>query len=72
VKKDITRTFKKMLTSNHNRSNLVGEKTYDDASTKYGGSQAVSEIESKFKKKKESAMRRLKSKIYKDEMDDTG
>lgn len=60
-----------MLTSNHNRSNLV-EKTNDDASTKYGGSQAVSEIESKFKKKKESAMRRLKSKIYKDEMDDTG
>ena len=81
LRKDVTRTFKKMLTSNHNRqSNLnssASNNAYgDEASTKYGGSQArqefdnqtqLSEIESKFKKKKESAMRRLKNKTFKDE-----
>ena len=83
LRKDVTRTFKKMLTSNHNRQTNLNNSTSngaygDEASTKYGGSQArqdfdnqtqLSEIETKFKKKKESAMRRLKNKAFKDEED---
>jgi len=44
LRKDVTRTFKKMLTSNHNRltnnhNNSTSNGAYgDEASTKYGGS----------------------------------
>jgi hypothetical protein len=46
LRKDVTRTFKKMLTSNHNRqapsaNHSASNGGYgDEASTKYGGSQA--------------------------------
>jgi hypothetical protein len=42
LKKDVTRTFKKMLTSNHNRStaSIVNPTQGDEISTRYGGSQA--------------------------------
>lgn len=78
LKKDVTRTFKKMLTSNHNRS-TASLHQHDEISTRYGGSQPrqefdngdnltqLSEIETKFKKKKESAMRKLKTKIFKED-----
>ena len=63
IKKDISKTFKRMLTSNHNRSNTVTMKTSQEVdptieSTKYAGSNAkgdddqMSELEKKFKKKK--------------------
>jgi len=43
LRKDVTRTFKKMLTSNHNRQTNLNNSTSngaygDEASTKYGGS----------------------------------
>ena len=49
VKKDISKTFKKMLTSNHNRSNNSENKIvlFDptNESTKYGGSMAKNDFE---------------------------
>ena len=42
LRKDVTRTFKKMLTSNHHRganlNNSNSNVNVDEASTKYGGS----------------------------------
>mmetsp|Transcript_20713 Transcript_20713/g.31753 ORF Transcript_20713/g.31753 Transcript_20713/m.31753 type:complete len:130 (-) Transcript_20713:5040-5429(-) len=87
--KEVSKVFKRMLTSNHNRTNYSefrngtgngnsnghGDQTND--STKYGGSAVrlnidnitqISEIESKFTKKK-SKHRKYLSKIYKDEGD---
>lgn len=73
LKKDVAKTFKKMLTQNHNRSNGMNG---DAESTKYEASEGrsaagISEIELKFQKKKTKNL--MINKMYKeDEMLENG
>jgi hypothetical protein len=81
IKKDISKTFKRMLTSNHNRSNNGSAKMVQEAdqvdptieSTKYARSiqkDEESEIEKKFKQKNNKWKSNI-NKIYKeDEMEE--
>lgn len=79
IKKDISKTFKRMLTSNHNRSNTATMKASHEVdptieSTKYAGSNAkgdddqMSELEKKFKKKKNKWQSNIQ-KMYKEDHD---
>lgn len=81
LKRDVSKTFKRMLTANHNRTNYSESKNGDNSniSTKYGVSGVarqdienqtqISEIESKFTKKKKGHKSSIMSKLYKDEDD---
>jgi hypothetical protein len=82
LKKDVTKTFKKMLTSNHNRSNTsdAGKITnnnvdHTNESTKYEGSIARQEfdlltqshLEIESKYRKKTAKKTMISKVYKED-----
>jgi hypothetical protein len=87
LKKDVSKTFKKMLTANHNRSNTseVGGKTagnvdHTNESTKYGGSIARQEFDNQTQSHLEIESKYLKktnnkkyivSKVYKEDNVDT-
>jgi hypothetical protein len=77
IKKDISKTFKRMLSSNHNRSNTLTIRQSHEVdptieSTKYAGSvkqdDDLSEIEKKFKKKKNKWQSTI-NKMYKEDDD---
>ena len=83
LKKDVSKTFKKMLTQNHKRTNpsaqtrgALDETGNGNDSTKYEGSKydqdpevqtQISEIESKFAKKKKNFKHLLTNKMYKED-----
>jgi hypothetical protein len=83
LKKDVSKTFKKMLTQNHRRTNpsaqtrgALDETGNGNDSTKYEGSKydqdpevqtQISEIESKFAKKKKNFKHLLTNKMYKED-----
>jgi hypothetical protein len=83
LKKDVSKTFKRMLTQNHKRANPsaqtrggLDETGNGNDSTKYEGSKydqdpelqtQISEIESKFAKKKKNFKHLLKNKMYKED-----
>jgi hypothetical protein len=79
LKKDITKTFKKMLTQNHNRTTNLSSKGNgkgDNDSTRYDGSVGnqefdnttqMSEIELKFQRKKNNMKNLMQNKMYKED-----
>lgn len=83
LKKDVSKTFKRMLTQNNRRTNpsaqprgALDETGNGNDSTKYEGSKydqdpevqtQISEIESKFAKKKKNFKHLLKNKMYKED-----
>lgn len=82
LKKDVTKTFKKMLTSNHNRLNTseTGKITnngvdHTNESTKYEGSnarqdfdqQTQSHMDIESKYRKKNAKKSMISKVYKED-----
>lgn len=87
LKRDVTKTFKKMLTSNHNRSNTSevpkGNNPNVDPtneSTKYGGSNARQEFDAQTQShleieskyiKKQNKTKAMISKVYKEDNVDT-
>lgn len=84
LKKDVSKTFKKMLTQNNKRSGGQFKSALDETgngneSTKYEGSRydgdhdantQISDIESKFVKKKKNMKQIAKAKMYKEDFEE--